>query len=330
MPYLHPGWIEAWWSAFGAGELDIRTLRRGGRLVGVLPMAWAHGMAGSTANYHTPAFGILAEDGEATLALSRELFAAKPTHISITSLDPAAETINACQHAAGEAGYKLVIRSYQRSLYIDLKGTWEGYESGLGRNLVRNLRRARRHLEQEGALAVEMTGGRQHFEESLQEAFAVESSGWKGLGRTAIESNPRTREFYTDIARWAAAQGMLRLYFLKLGDRPLAMYFALVHQGVCHLLKGGYDPAYRRYSPGNLLMHIVIQDCFAAGLTRIELNGDAEPYKFRWAVAVRERKRFEAFAPDAAGRLAWARFTYVRPVARRLQRTLGFRADGEA
>jgi len=328
-PYLYPGWVQAWWRAFGAGDMDIFTLRRGGRLVGLLPMTWNRSALESAANYHTPMSGALAESSETMLALARELFANRPIHLSITSLDPAAETIDACRLAAEEAGYKVVIRAYQRSLYIDLNGAWDGYESGLGRNLLRNLRRARRHLEQEGVPTVEITHGRRHLDGLLQEAFAVESSGWKGAERTAIESHPRTRDFYTDIARWGAARGMLRLYFLRVGHRPLAMYFALVHQGVCHLLKGGYDPAYSRYSPGNLLMHRVIQDCFAAGLSRVEFNGDAEPYKFCWAATVRERKRFEAFAPNTAGRLAWAGFTYARPVTRRLQRALCLRPDGE-
>lgn len=292
-------------------------------------MAWNRRTLESAANYHTPEFGILAEDSEATRALAQELFAGRTAHVSITSLDPAGETLDVCQRAAEEADYKVVIRAYQRSLYIDLNGSWDEYESGLGRNLLRNLRRACRHLEHEGTLAVEIADGHERFDELLGEAYTVEASGWKGTGQTAIESRPQTRDFYTDIARWSAARGMLRLYFLRLRHRPLAMYFALEHQGVCHLLKGGYDPAYRRYSPGNLLMHMVIRDCFAAGLTRIEFNGDAEPYKFCWAAAVRERKRFEAFASNTAGRLAWAGFNYVRPVTRRLQRTLGLRPHGE-
>lgn len=326
-PYLYPGWVHTWWHAFGTGDLDVHTLRRGGRLVGVLPMVRNRHTLESAANYHTPEFGILTQDSETTWALAQGLFADRPAHVSLTSLDPAAETIDACQHAADEAGYKVVIRTYQRSLYIDLDGTWDGYESGLGRNLLRNLRRARKRLEQEGRLGVEIAYGHEQFDESLREAYAVEASGWKGAGRTAIESHPQTLDFYTDIARWGAAHDMLRLYFLRLEGRPLAMYFALVHEGTCHLLKGGYDPVYWRYSPGNLLMHTVIRDCFGAGLTRIEFNGDAEPYKFNWAAAVHERKRFEAFAPNAAGRLAWTRFTYMRPLARRLRSAFGFHPD---
>ena len=295
-------------------------------MVAVLPMVWNHGVLESAANYHTPGFGILAEDNEAALALSRGVFAEKPAHLSITSLDSAEETISAWQRAAEETGYRVVMRAYQRSLYIDLVGSWSRYESGLGRNLLRNLRRARKHLEDEGTSTVEVIHGDQCSDRALHEAFAVEASGWKGAGQTAIESDSRTRAFYTDIARWGAAHGMLRLYFLRQGRQPIAMYFALAHQGTCHLLKGGYDPAYRRHSPGNLLMHAVIQDCFAAGFTRIEFNGDAEPYKFCWAAAVRERKRLEAFAPNFSGRLAWSDFTFVRPIARRLQRAFGIRA----
>lgn len=326
-PYLYPGWAQAWWHAFGNGRLDVRTLRRGGRLVAVLPMVWNHGVLESAANYHTPGFGILAEDNEAALTLAREVFAESPTHLSITSLDPAEETISAWRRSADETGYRVVMRSYQRSLYIDLVGSWSHYESGLGRNLLRNLRRAHRHLEHEGKSTVEVVHGDRCSDGLLQEAFTVEASGWKGAGQTAIESDARTRAFYTDVARWGAAHGMLRLYFLRQGPRPIAMYFALAHQGTCHLLKGGYDPAYRRHSPGNLLMHAVIQDCFAAGFTRIEFNGDAEPYKFCWASAVRERKRLEAFAPSFPGRMAWSNFTFVRPVARRVQRAFGIRLD---
>ena len=327
--YLSPAWIQAWWRAFGTGRMDILTLRRGGRLVGLLPMTWNQGVLESAANYHTPAFELLAEDSEAALTLARDVFAKRPPHLCITSLDPAEGTLIACQRAAEEAGYKVLIRDYQRSPYLDLVGSWNEYESGLGRNLLRNLRRARRHLEPEGALTVEIFRGDRGFGKLLHEAFAVEASGWKGAGRTAIESDPRTRAFYTDIARWGASRGMLHLYFLRLGRRPLAMYFALVHRGTCHLLKGGFDPAYRRYSPGNLLMHTVIRDCFTAGLTRIEFNGDAEAYKFCWAAAVRERKRLEAFAPNFSGRLAWAGFTFVRPVARRLLHALGIRPEGD-
>ncbi len=325
-PHLQSGWAEAWWRAFGLGTPELRTLRCEGRLVGVLPIARRNKLLESPANYHTPGFGLLTEDPTAAAALAGELFDDAPTHVSLTSLDPDGESLDALRIAAEDAGYRVVIRPFTKSLYLDVKGDWQGYERGLSRNLLRDLRRSMRSLEHEGKVSVDVMRGGDHLEARMREAFVVEASGWKGAAGTAIQSDPRTQRFYTAIGRWAAERGTLRLYTLRVDRRPLAMCFALQEHGICQLLKAGYDPAFGTYSPGKLLMHAMFRDCFESGVRRIELNGDAEPYKLSWANESHEYQRLEAFAPNVAGQLAWAAFTYSRPVASRLRERLGLAA----
>jgi CelD/BcsL family acetyltransferase involved in cellulose biosynthesis len=322
-PHLQTGWAEAWWRAFGLGMPELRTLRREGRLAGVLPIARRNKLLESPANYHTPGFGLLAEDPAAAAELASELFDDDPTHVSLTSLDPDGGSIETFRRAAEDAGYRVVIRPFIRSLYLDVRGDWRGYERELSRNLLRDLRKSARSLEREGKVSVSIVRGGEDLDDRMREAFVVEASGWKGAAGTAIQSDPRTQRFYTAIGRWAADRGTLRLYTLRVDRRPLAMCFALQEHGVCQLLKAGYDPAFGAYSPGKLLMHAMFRDCFENGVTRIELNGDAEPYKLSWANESREYKRLEAFAPSVAGQLAWAAFTYSRPVAGRLRERLG-------
>src|SRR5205807_7629436 len=60
-------------------------------------------------------------------------------------------------------------------------------------------------------------------------------------------------------------------------------------------------------------------------LRRIELHGDDEPYKLRWADGVCERQVFDAFAPSAAGLLDWATVCQVRPRAARILAVAGLR-----
>lgn len=322
-PHLQSGWAEAWWRAFGMGAPELRTVRREGRLVGVLPIARRNKFLESPANYHTPGFGLLAEDPSSAAALAAELFSDDPTHVSLTSLDPDGESLDVFRGAAEDAGYRVVIRPFTKSLYLDIEGDWRGYERALSRNLLRDLRKSMRGLEHEGKVSVDITRGGEHLDDRLREAFVVEASGWKGAAGTAIQSDSRTQRFYTAIGRWAAERGTLRLYTLRVDRRPLAMCFALQEHGVCHLLKAGYDPAFGGYSPGKLLMHAMFRDCFDNGVRRIELNGDAEPYKLAWADEFHEYQRLEAFAPSVAGQLAWAAFTYSRPVASRLRERLG-------
>lgn len=328
-PFVRPGWVAAWWRAFGVGNLEIRTLRRDGRLVAVLPVTRRYGALRSVTNSHTPRSGLLAEDWSAATELARTLFTGEPRRVSITSLDPVGRSMKACRRAAEKAGYRVVIRPLQRAPYLDIEGNWTEYESRLSRSLVADLRRSRRRLGREGKVYVEIADGLERLEELLREAFAVEASGWKGARRTAIQSCPETQSFYTDVACWAAARHMLRLFFLRLDQRPLAMFYALEERGVCHLLKGGYDPAYRRFSPGKLLMHAVVSHCFSTGLSRIEFHGAAESYKLDWAGAVHERQRFEAFSRSPTGQLAWAAFAYGRSAAKRVLGRLGAWREAE-
>lgn len=321
-PYLRPGWVDAWWRAFGKGKLEIRTLRRRGRLVALLPTATWHGLRGSTSNYHSPRAGLLAEDIPAAVELALALYADRPRRVSLTCLDPVGMSLDACHWSAEMAGYKAATRPYQRSPYLDITMGWSAYEGRLSKSLLADLRRARSRLARQGQISVEMLSSRDCTDESLQEAFAVEAAGWKAARRTAILSNPDTHGFYTDVAHWAAAEGMLRLFLLRIDRHPIAMYYALEDRETCYLLKGGYDSAYRRYSPGKLLLHTVVSHCFAAGLSRIEFHGDAEAYKFQWANGVHEHKRFEAFLPTPAGRLRWASFAYLRPLAKHMLRRL--------
>ena len=122
---------------------------------------------------------------------------------------------------------------------------------------------------------------------------------------------------------------MLRLFFLRVNGRPIAMVYALEDGDTCYLLKGGYDPAYRRHSPGTLLLHAVVSHCFAAGLSRIEFHGGAQPYKLLWTNSVHEQTRFEAFQPTSAGWLRWATLAYIRPAAKHMLSRFCFDAHAQ-
>jgi CelD/BcsL family acetyltransferase involved in cellulose biosynthesis len=153
---------------------------------------------------------------------------------------------------------------------------------------------------------------------SVAEAFAVEAGGWKGTAGTAMASRPQTRAFYTDVAEWAAGRGSLRLIFLRVNGRAIAFHLALEEGGTYFPLKGGFDPAFRRVSPGKLIIHATLERTFAIGLQRYEFLGTIDGYKRRWANDVCDRLLFQAFASTAPGMIRRAAFVYGRPVAKRL------------
>ena len=315
-PFLRPGWFEAWWSAFGSGQLDIAALRRSGRLVGVAPLRRRRGERTSLTNWHSPVFGWIAEDGEARAVLTREVLSG-PVPVSVDFLDAGGPDALAIARTAAELGARVLARPLERSPYVTLSGCWEDYQETLDRRTRSEIRRRRRRLEEQGRLWLQVADGSEDLDALLEEGFRVEGSGWKGEQGTAIVSRPETRRFYTEVARWAAARGWLRLALLRLDDRALAFQYLIEADGVAYQLKGGYDPEFRKFAPGMLLAHAVLARGFEEGLASYEFLGTDEPFKLEFAHGARERIKLQAFPSSPTGLMAWTAHAHGRPLAKR-------------
>jgi CelD/BcsL family acetyltransferase involved in cellulose biosynthesis len=319
-PWYRAGWFVPWWSAFGRGDLRILALRRDGRVLAVVPLMASAAHLESASNWHTPEFGMLGE-ADAVSELAETLFAKARRSITFSFVEPAAAQ-DVLAPASSRHRYRFLRRPLERSPYIDIAGDWAEYERERPSKLLSNLRSRRRKLEQQGSLTFDVSDGRDRLDALLDEGFAVEAAGWKGNAGTAISSATETERFYREIARWAAARGWLRLGFLRLGTRALAFDLAIEHAGVHYLLKTGFDPEFSRFGTGVILRYEMIARAFAEGLRCYDFLGDEADWKLNWTHTVRERLRFQAFAPSLAGTVEWAAFAYGRPAAKRLLATL--------
>jgi CelD/BcsL family acetyltransferase involved in cellulose biosynthesis len=321
-PWVRPGWIEAWWEAFGAGRLRVVTLTKGDRLAGVVPLMEDNGVVRSTSNWHTPEFGLLAEPEEHP-DLARAIVERRPRRLWLAFVDPAEPGINACRATLQAVGYRTLERTLEDSPYVSVDGDWEAYREGLPKKLGTELRRRRRRLEEAGHFSFEVVDGRERLSSCLDEGFAVEAAGWKGEQGKAISSRPETLGFYRAVASWAAARDWLRLAFLRLDGQPFAFDFCVEAHGIHYLLKTGFDPAYGKFAPGMILRYEMLARAFSIGLRGYEFLGADEPWKLQWTQTTRRRTLFQAFAPTPRGRAEWAAFAWGRPIAKRVLAAVG-------
>jgi CelD/BcsL family acetyltransferase involved in cellulose biosynthesis len=322
-PFLRPGWVGAWWRAFGTGRLEIVTLRRGDHLVALMPLHRRFGRVRSASNWHTPEFGLLAEDADAARELVDALFARRPVEFTLGFIDRTRPEVGMCRAAATGMGYRILERTLERSPYVVVDGTWEAFTRTLSRNRRSQVGRRRRRLEDLGRLELDVVDGRERLEELLAEAFRVEASGWKGASGTAIASRPERRRFYGEVAQWAADRGWLRLAFLRLDGRPLAVQYLLEADGVQYAIKGGYDQGFERYSPGVLILLALLEQAFSGEVERFALLGGDEDYKTAFASGYHDLVLVQAFAPSAAGFALLALYAHGRPMAKRVQAAYG-------
>jgi len=327
-PFLWPGWFLAWWRAFGRGRLQILASYENGRLTGVLPLHKVRGTLSSATNYHTPLFGFLAANETAARHLSSALFSQRARRIDLSFLSSTDDGVLLAGVVANAASYQVLTESRQVAPYVDTRGAWEDYESGLGKNLRKDLRRRRRRLEEEGELTLEVSDGTERLDELLEEGFRVEGSGWKGSYGSSINSQPAQRRFYTEVAHWATKRGWLRLAFLRLDGRALAFDYCFEHNRIHYVLKTGYDPAYEGFSPGKVLRHLMLFRAFSEGLATYDFLGANYGWKQKWTSAQQEMLFLRMFAPTTLGFLDRMGFTYGRPAAKRVRNLADSALDG--
>jgi CelD/BcsL family acetyltransferase involved in cellulose biosynthesis len=315
-PFLRPGWLSAWWSAFGAGRLVILAVRRAGRLVGVVPLCQRGSVLSSPTNWHTPLYEPAVADRSALRAIVGGIVSLHPRRLDLSFVDGDGA---AAEEFRGLSGYfRLVERTRWRSPYLAVRGDWEAYWQGVSGKLRQTVRRGCRRLAEMGEVSLEIESGDERLDDLLAEGFEVEASGWKGRGGTAIAADPRTLSFYTELASWAASRGLLRLAFLRVDGRALAFHFSLESQSKHYLLKPGYDERFRKAGPGTVLTCKMIERAFSLGLDSYEFLGADDEYKKKWTSEVHPRVRIQAFATSPTGAIDRTIQTHGRALAKKI------------
>ena len=270
-----------WWRAFGTGSLEIHALRRAGEVVAVAPFVRRGSALASPTNAESPEFGFLSADDAAAEELTRWLLASA-SRIAVAKASATDAAIASLVEAAPEAGFDVHRSTQQRSPYLDLSGTWNDFEASISKNFRQTVKRRRRQLEREGTLEIVAYDGTSRLASLLREGFGVEPSEWKAAAGTAIASNPRTELFYSGVAGWATRRGWLRLVFMRLDDKPIAFRLDLQTDDTLFHVKGGFDTAYARFSPGNVLQYWTVEKAFEDRLNRYEFLGADERHKTVW------------------------------------------------
>jgi CelD/BcsL family acetyltransferase involved in cellulose biosynthesis len=326
-PFMRPGWIRAWWQAFGSGTLQVLTVCADGRVTGVLPFVSRGTVVRSPTNSQTPLFGFLAEDHRSARLLAEALLARRSRHLDLSFLAGDDPGFRSLREQAELRRFRTLVRPVLLSAYVDTEGDWGTYQASLDSKLRSEVRRRLRRLGELGEVRLEVVNGGDRLSTLLEEGFRIEESGWKGAHGTAINSDPRTCSFYSEVARWADERGWLQLGFVRIDSRAIAFDLCLEAEGVHFLLKTGFDHDFRRFGPGLILRSMMLERAFAGPIHTYEFLGTIvganNRWKLDWTDRYRERVRFEAFPRSLAGTMAWSSSRYGPPLADGSRRAVG-------
>ncbi len=229
---------------------------------------------------HEP-MDLLAADAEALDALARAL-ASDGRPMILGRIPGPTPTIDAVRRAM--VGRGLLFERPQASYpYIPLDASWVEPEAHLNSGRRSDFRRMRRKAEACGPVEVEIARPMpDQLDALLDEAFAVEAKSWKGIAGTALCCDPEQAAHTRRYAHAACRSGILRMCFLRIGGRAVAMQIAMQQGGGFWLLKIGYDAGFAHCSPGQLLLREAIAHAAREGLKTFEFLGQSEPWIEVW------------------------------------------------
>jgi CelD/BcsL family acetyltransferase involved in cellulose biosynthesis len=297
-------WALAALDAFG-GDLASFTQGAPGSPDAIAPMVRQRGrlvMAGT--EMYEPA-DLLVDSADALGSLATRLVADGAV-VVLGRIPSDSASIAALREAIGRRGI-VRVEGGTGHPQIDLDERWKEVGGGLSSSRRSALRRSRRKAEQVGKVSVELLEPTLDDVPSLlDEGFAIEARSWKGEAGTALAQDPSRAAFIRRYAAETAARGTLRLQFLRLGDKAVAMQIGIEWKQQLWLLKIGYDEAYSAGSPGQLLLAESVADAARRGLGSYQLLGEAAEWTRAWTTAEHQSISVRIYPASARAAVALA------------------------
>ncbi len=196
----------------------------------------------------------------------------------------------------------VVSRASESSPTLKIEPGWVNPDQCVKAGRRSDLRRMRRNAEKLGPVSFEVhTGPTGAVQDLLKKAFAIENKSWKRREGTSLVLDSKRSAFFTLYATEAAKKGMLRIFFLRIGEQLAAMQIAVEYGGALWLFKVGYDESFKKCAPGQLLMLESVRYGMAHNLDSIEFLGNDDPWTKVWTKHARDYVLLGAYPANATG-----------------------------
>jgi CelD/BcsL family acetyltransferase involved in cellulose biosynthesis len=161
--------------------------------------------------------------------------------------------------------------------------TWEDYYGTLGKHSKSDLRRRRRRLNEAGAVDITIITDRDEMEAFMTWLFDMKTTALAGIkGPTGWFTTDEHRKFLPTIAKLGLEGGPVVATALKVDGQFIAGKLDLDYKSGKVLLVTTYDPAWRRYSPGQLLYERALEEAFEDGKETVDFRIGGEEHKAKW------------------------------------------------
>lgn len=304
VPFLHYGYLEAWWRHKGAGEwpqaeLALVTGWKDGRLAAVAPLflvehdgARALMFLGSIELSDYLDFIVREEDLHPFLT-GLAGFLEGPDLPSWDRLDlynvrEDSPSLMELEQIAEGKGWGFSQEQAMKAPCLPLPGSWEAYLASLGKKQRHEIRRKLRRMESSGLdhhWYIVKHGPELDGEIEAMLALMADSEEKKAF------LQPVRQQFLRDMMRQASGEGRLELAFLEIQGQKAAGFLCFDEFNEVWIYNSGIAPQWGELSPGWVLLARIIAQAIEEGRSAVDFMRGDEEYKYRFGAENRAIQR---------------------------------------
>jgi len=143
-----------------------------------------------------------------------------------------------------------VLQSHVRACLDATGDADDRLREALGAKKLKELRRQRNRLAEQGAVAFEVARTPAEMATAVETFLTLEASGWKGQRGTALSQDNGDAAFVRRATSALAETGQCEIVTLRAGEAPVATAIVLRHQDRAFYFKLGVDERFAKFSPG--------------------------------------------------------------------------------
>ncbi len=281
-PFQHPSWLLCWIEAFRPRDLIGIEIRAGKRLIGFAPLlvyprdgervlAFA---GGGVSDY----LNLVAEPVSEQLVIEQVLDAVQNIpNWTILDLTDVCGSSALLRSALGREHSQ----KHDVCYVLSLPQSTEQLVESLTKRQWSNLRNARSRTQREGEASIERASA-ENCAEFLEDLVRLHTIRWNELDQNGVLGDSRLLDFHRGVAPALLADGLLRLYRMRLNERTIASIYAFFYRETVFCYLQGFDPQFAHLSPGTQLMFAVIEDAVRLGMRCFDFLRGEEGYKLHW------------------------------------------------
>ena len=258
----------------------------GSKVMAILPLMKSAGNIGySLRHRYTPLYSLLLANDNQQQVLTCLVQGLSQLPLDGLLLEPVADNdlnLDGLQRAMEVAGFSCdrVFRFYNWILRVQGQ-SYEDYMAARPAKQRNTISRKKRKLEREHGYDILLFTG-DEVPRKMSDYYTVYSASWK--------ANEQYEGFVDDMVAGFTKAGWTRLAILYIKGQPVAAQLWFVHEGKASIFRLSYDEAWKKYSPGSILISFLME--YVIDVDKVEeidfLSGN-DAYKQDWMSERRER-----------------------------------------